>query len=116
MITDSSTPTITEVAAATGWTVEPQGACRGDVCVPLSDGVRLADDRVDLAAFAAALRMPLVEDDEAGLFALGPSTLSGRALVTAEAPDLELPTLDGTPFRLSSLRGRKVCLVAWSPY
>jgi hypothetical protein len=116
MITDSPTPTIAEVAAATGWMVEPQGACRGDVCVPLPDGVRLSDDRVDLAAFAAALRMPLVDDRASGLVALGPSTLSGRALVTAEAPELELPTLDGTPFRLSSLRGRKICLVAWSPY
>ncbi|MBM3685113.1 MAG: hypothetical protein FJW83_11355 [Actinobacteria bacterium] len=116
MICETSTPTVADLAAATGWTVEPQGACRGDICVPLPEGVRVGDDRVDLRAFAAALRMPLVHDAGSGLSALGPSTLSGRALVTAEAPDLVLPDLDGRPFRLASLRGRKVCLVAWSPY
>ena len=60
--------------------------------------------------------MPLVHDADAGLWALGPETLSGRALPTAAAPELVLPTLDGTEFRLSSLHGRKVVMVAWAPY
>jgi cytochrome oxidase Cu insertion factor (SCO1/SenC/PrrC family) len=32
------------------------------------------------------------------------------------AADPELIDRDGNPFRLSSLRGRKVLLVAWSSY
>jgi hypothetical protein len=32
------------------------------------------------------------------------------------ASDPELITRDGSPFRLSSLRGRKVLFVAWSSY
>ena len=56
-------------------------------------------------------------DDEAhGVWALGPATLGGKALATATAADPELRTHDGRPFRLSSLRGRKVLLVAWSSY
>jgi hypothetical protein len=74
------------------------------------------DGEVDVRAVAERLGMPLVHDAAAGLWALGPETLSGHALPTAEAPDLVLPALDGSEFHLSSLRGRKVVLVAWAPY
>ena len=60
--------------------------------------------------------MAIVEDDEAGLWAIGPDTVAGRALPTAEAPELVLPDVDGNEFRLSSLRGRKVLIVSWAPY
>ena len=42
--------------------------------------------------------------------------MSGRALATAEAAELELPDLDGNVFKLSSLRGKKVLLVAWASW
>lgn len=96
----------------TGWALKPEGACRGEVCVPLP-GV---GDVVDVAAVADRLGMPLVHDEEVGLWALGPASLSGHALETAVAPELELPDLEGRAFRLSSLRGQKVLLVAWAPY
>jgi hypothetical protein len=60
--------------------------------------------------------MPLVHDEDVGLWALGPASLSGRALASAVARELELPDVDGNLFRLSSLRGQKVLLVAWAPY
>lgn len=40
----------------------------------------------------------------------------GHALTSAQAPDLELPDLDGRPFALQSLRGQKVLLVAWASW
>jgi hypothetical protein len=105
----------TEFEAASGWSIKPQGACRGDVCVPLpADALR--DGEVDVPLVADRLGMPLVHDAGAGLWALGPETLSGHALPAAEAPELVLPTVDGGEFRLSSLRGQKVVLVAWAPY
>ncbi len=98
----------------TGWTLEPEGACRGDVCVPLtSDAV--GNDGVDIASIADRLGMPIVRHSDA-LAALGPATFGGNALATAQAPDLVLPDLEGRSFDLSSLRGQKVVLVAWSPY
>lgn len=100
--------------ADTGWALKPEGACRGEICVPLPEGV--ADGEVDVVTVAEHLGMPLVTDDAVGLSALGPATLSGHALPSAVAPDLELPDLDGRPFRLDSLRGQKVLLVAWAPY
>jgi len=98
----------------TGWALRPEGACRGEICVPLPE--RDDPDVVDVPAVAAALGMPLVADEETGLRALGPATLGGRALASAVAPELTLPRLDGTEFSLSSLRGQKVVLVAWAPY
>ena len=93
----------------TGWAINPEGACKGDVCVPLPNDFDVGD-AVD------RLGMALVHDDEQDLWALGPETFAGRALVTAEAPDLVLPHINGGEFRLSSLRGQKVVLVAWAPY
>jgi hypothetical protein len=59
--------------------------------------------------------MPLVHDDDTGVWCLGPEAL-GRALTTAQAPDLILPDYRGNPFALSSLRGQKVLLVAWASW
>lgn len=105
-----------DFAAGTGWDVKPQGACRGEVCVPLPPEVRTSDGRIDVRVAAERLRMPLLHDEAHGVWALGPATVGGRALDTAVAPDVELPDVDGNPFRLSSLHGRKVLLVAWASW
>jgi len=106
-----------EFAARTGWVVKPEGACKGDICVPLPETARAADGRLDVAVLAPRLGMPLLRDDGAGVWALGPETgLTGRALTTATAPDLTLPDVNGAPFRLSSLRGQKVVMVAWASW
>ena len=107
--------TVDEFAARTDWHPKPQGLCRGEVCVP-SPGALRADGTVDVPVAAQRLGMPLVHDDDHGLWALGPATSNGRALTTTVAADPELITRDGNPFRLSSLHGRKVLLVAWSSY
>ncbi len=98
----------------TGWALRPEGACRGDVCVPLTQGANV-DDAVDVEAIAGRLGMPIVRHSET-LASLGPATFGGTVLTTAEAPELILPDLEGNPFDLASLRGQKVVLVAWSPY
>jgi hypothetical protein len=114
MLITSNRVTVAGFEAGTGWELKPEGACRGDVCVPLGDAGP-AGGIVDVRAIASRLGMPLVEHAP-GLAALGPASLSGRALVTAEAPELTLDDFDGNPFSLSSLRGQKVVLVAWAPY
>jgi hypothetical protein len=109
MILDRSDIDAAAFHAGTGWEIKAEGACKGEVCVPLPDGYALPST-------AEHLGMALVEDAEHGLWALGPESLGGRALVTAKAPDLVLPDLDGDEFQLSSLRGQKVVIVAWAPY
>ena len=107
--------TADEFAVATGWDPKPQGLCRGEVCVP-APGVRREDGTVDVLAAATRLGMPVVRDDLHAITAIGPGSTTGRTLSTAAAPDPELIDRDGAPFRLSSLHGRKVLLVAWASY
>lgn len=99
---------------ATGWAAKPEGMCKGDVCVP-APGAIGPDGRLDVTDVAGRLGMALVADETAGVWALGPES-GGRALTTATAPDIELPDIDGNPFRLSAMHGRKVLLVAWASW
>jgi len=105
-----------ELRQRTGWEVKPEGACRGDVCVPLPADAVTPEGALDARVLAQRLGMPLVSDAEHGLWALGPASVTGRSLDTAVAPELVLPDLDGRPFDLSSLLGRKVVLVAWASW
>jgi len=102
-----------EFEAGTGWALKPEGACKGDVCIPLPDS-QPAD--VDITSTAAAMGLPLVAEPDFGLWALGPDSIGSRALASAEAADFSLPDVDGKEFRLSSLRGQKVLVYAWAPY
>ena len=92
----------------TGWTIKPEGACRGEVCVPLPTPF-------DLRALAERLRMALVHDEAHGLWALGPES-GGHSLSSAELPDIVLPDRSGRDFALRSLRGTKVIMVAWASW
>jgi hypothetical protein len=98
-----------ELAARTGWEVKPEGACKADRCVPLPP------DGLDARVLSERLGMALVEDRDRGLWALGPEA-GGRALLSAQLPDLELPDRHGRPFALRSLRGTRVVMVAWASW
>ncbi len=110
MIVDTLDLTADEFAAGSGWDIKPQGACKGEVCVPLGDGA------FELSSAAERLGMAIVHDAPRDRWVIGPESIGDRALTTAEAPDLVLGDLDGNEFRLSSLRGQKVVIVSWAPY
>lgn len=114
MIVDSLDISAADFEVGTGWEIKPEGACRGEVCVPLGAG--RDDGDFDMEAAANRLGMALVADEPRGRWALGPASIGDRALTTAEAPELVLDDLDGNEFRLSSLRGQKVLIVSWAPY
>jgi peroxiredoxin len=97
-----------ELELRTGWSIKPEGACRGDICVPL-------DAPFDVRQLARRLGMALVHDDKHELWALGPES-GGHALTSAELPDISLPDRHGRDFALSSLRGRKVMMVTWASW
>lgn len=92
----------------TGWSVKPEGACRGDQCVPLPRPFDVRD-------LAQRLQMPLVEEPEHGLWVLGPEA-GGHTLRSAELPDIVLPDRRGRDFALRSLRGTKVFMIAWASW
>ena len=99
--------------AATGWQFKPEGACLGDVCVPLQAHPAETVNALDMAE---QLGLPVVEDSERGLWAIGPQAQGGRALASADAPDLRLPDLHGNTVALSDFAGQKVLVYAWAPY
>ena len=101
-----------ELERRTGWSIKPEGACKGDRCVPLP---HVALEQVDVGMLAERLQMPLIHDAANGLWCLGPEA-GGRALTSAVAPELILPGLDGREWSLNSLRGTKVLLVAWASW
>jgi hypothetical protein len=117
MLLDDLTVDADDFAHRSGWELKPQGACRGDVCVPMPDTVRVDGDRLDVRVLADRLAMPLVSAPEHGKWALGPGGAGGgRVLDSAVAPELELPDADGNLFKLSSLHGQKVLLIAWASW
>jgi hypothetical protein len=97
-----------ELERRTGWSIKPEGACRGEVCVPLPSPF-------DLTEVAKRLRMALVRDEARGLWALGPES-GGHALTSAELPEIVLPDRNGRDFELRSLRGTKVIMIAWASW
>ena len=103
-------PSLHAFLRTSGFELKAEGLCRDDVCIPVP-----AAARGDLPALAEHLRMPLVSDADAGLWAVGPPS-GAHALSSATAPDLELPDIDGRPFALRSLRGKKVLLLAWASW
>ena len=106
------------LASVTGWTLEPQGLCRGDVCVPTRarPEIRVGDD-VDVRVFADLLRRPLAFDDDVGVGVLGESAATrGEQLASLHVDDFELADVDGRPFRWSSIGRRKKVLVAWASW
>jgi hypothetical protein len=111
----AKTPTVAtgDFERETGWEFKPEGACKGDVCIALAEK---PGDRVSVVEIATAMGLPVVVDDKHGFIAVGPEALGNRALTTAQAPELDLPDLNGNVFKLSSLRGQKVVVYAWAPY
>jgi hypothetical protein len=97
-----------------GWELRPEGACKGDVCVPLPPGA-WRPSRVDVPAVAAALGMPLADDPTFGVWALGPRA-GARVLQSAVMPELKLADFEGNVVDVAPRPRRKMLLVAWASW
>lgn len=104
-------------ARATGWTLKPEWLCRDEVCVPVRDRDSVvAGDRIDLAAVASLLRLPLAADLEEGVVAIAEHAAAEPASPTTHAPDFTLPTLSGEPFTFSAIGRKKKVLTTWASW
>ena len=111
-----------ELPAATGWQMKPQGACLGDLCVPVPEHKReewIADAEnwvwLNYSEFADMLGQKYVRDGD--VWSLGSIPEVRRmGLESAIAPDFELVDRNGDVLKLSDFRGRKVVLFSWSSW
>jgi hypothetical protein len=105
------------LASATGFRLEPQGFCRGELCVPIPPGAtaRFTEgSRVNVAALAERLQRPVLRDDAHGVISVGPEP--GSRLASGEAPDFTLPDFEGRQHSLSQYRGKKVLILSWASW
>ena len=101
-----------------GWSLRPEGLCRGSVCVPVRDRAALVSKQgIDLAELARVLDRPIALDVAERAAALGtPASERRAALEGLEAPDFSLPDLAGRRHSLSGFRGKKVLLIAYASW
>lgn len=107
-----------DLRSAIGWVREPEGLCRGDICVPVRHDVELdVDGGLDLLAVAEVLDRPAVLDADSATVALGLLRHERRSgLTSGVAPAFTLPDLDGTPHELEEWSGRRRMLVAFASW
>ena len=118
-VADPARPSIPADAleATLGWDLQPEGLCRGVVCVPVDQAALVREDGLDLRVLADALQRPLVTDEKHAVAALGASHHDrAEALASLQAPDFTLPDLDGNLHSLGEQRGKKVLLVAYASW
>ena len=114
---------IDELHASTGWELQPEGLCRGSVCVPVyGESMGLLSERegaewLNFAGFARYLGRPYAHDAShaAWYFGDGASDQQQR-LQFLSAPDFELQDLAGGTHRLSDTLGKKVLLALWASW
>jgi hypothetical protein len=111
-----------DLRTTTGWELQPQGMCLGEVCVPIpagreADFVEADGKQLNLATLARQLNQPAVHDDAHAVWLFGEAASArNNALQSLQAPDFTLPDLDGTWQSLSDYRGRKILLVSWASW
>ena len=115
---------LAELTRITGWELKPEGACRGDVCVPIPADGRATYVRYDggetqfnFAALARLLGAPALHHAAPDVWCIGEDagTRSER-MMSLEAPDFELPDVEGRRHKLSDYRGKRVFLLAWASW
>ena len=105
-------------AEMTGWTLKPEGLCRGDVCAPLyQPAAVIANGMIDLAGAAPLMGMAAVVDTGRQVAALTTSASARSDQMTSlQAPDFTLESMSGDPVSLHDFDRRKVLLFAWSSW
>jgi hypothetical protein len=94
--------------------VKPQGACRADICIPLSKDLKKAE-WFNLSGFARKVGQAAVSDSNVWSFGEVP-LLRGTYFNSRIAPDFAVPDRKGHIVHLSDFRGKKVLVVTWASW
>jgi hypothetical protein len=94
--------------------VKPQGACRADVCIPLSKTLKNGD-WFNLTGFASKLGEKVVADQNVYSFGEIP-VLRGGFYNNRIAPDFAVADRKGKVVHLSDFRGKKTLVITWASW
>src|SRR5262249_26070758 len=96
--------------------LKPQGACRADVCVPVTKEMTRGTF-FNLTAFARVVGQPVVVDRSARVWSFGEIPLvRGASLESRAAPDFAVPDRAGRIVHLADFRGKKVLVLTWASW
>lgn len=100
------------------WELKPEGLCKNDVCIPLSNKVQVSDEGLlNVADIANLVGHPTLVDSTLGIVTIGKSReIRSKALKDRIAPDFTLTDISGVDRSLSDWAGKKRLLVAFSSW
>ena len=94
--------------------LKPQGACRADLCIPVSKDLR-SGEWFNLTGFARRIKQAYAND--AGVWSFGEiPVVRGDFYQSRMAPDFAVPDRKGKVVHLSDFRGKKVLVVTWASW
>ena len=105
-----------------GFVVKPEGACLGDLCIPVNHGsgvLKTIDDKqwFSVSAFADLIEQSYVVDEETNTWSFGELPVKRQAMLTeAQAPDFEILDRQGQVVRMSDFKGKKALVITWSSW
>ena len=117
--TDNLWLSAADVQAATGWSLKPEGFCKGDVCVPTPADADsyVNDDKVNVAGFWRLLGKPAAASRDGDTWFLGDGASERNdALLSLEAPDFTLPDFTGKLHSLTDFRRQRILLITWASW
>ena len=109
-----------DLTRVNGFELKPEGACYGDLCIPMKGDLLVEQDGkqwFDLTAFAELLGQPYVADHEADVWSFADIPAQrDRMMVDAMAPEFEVTDRQGNVVRRADLKGKKALIVTWSSW
>lgn len=105
-----------DLSRINGFELKPQGACREDVCIPISKEMKRGD-YLNLTSFARKIGQSVVVDAPSRVWSFGEIPVVRSSFFNSRvAPDFYVPDRKGRMVRLSQFRGKKVFVVAWASW
>lgn len=103
-----------DLARINDFEVKPQGACRADLCIPLSKDLKNGE-WFNLTGFAHKVGQAFVADS--GVWSFGEiPVVRGTYYNSRMAPDFAVPDRTSRVVHLSDFRGKKVLIVTWASW
>ncbi len=111
-----------DLTAINGFVLKPEGACLGELCIPLQQDSDLlqtvgTEQWFNLVAFADLMEQAYVSDAATNTWSFGafPATRQGL-FNAAAAPEFEVVDREGNVVRMADFKGKKALIITWSSW